>query len=151
MTALDAIERAQNFSRSEFPDTALGCRPELIDALQRFRSDLGASVHPSRHPTGWKRDSGNPRSRHFTGEAGDVFPTGDPLRAFLIACRHFGGVGIYFDTQRTRLQPGPMLHVDIREGLTVWARHEGSYIYPARGGDDYAEFWFLFAHYADDF
>ena len=149
VSSLDAIERAESFSRHEFPETVEGCSPELIDALQRYRNDLGQVIHPSRHPSGWHRANGNPSSRHYHGDAGDIFPTGDPLRAFLLACRYFGGVGIYFDTRKTKLQPGPMLHCDLRNGLTVWARNEGRYIYPARGGDDYAEFWFLFAQYAE--
>lgn len=150
MNTLDSIERSESFSRAEFPETVEGCVPELIERLQTLRDDLGQIIYPSRHPMGWKRDSGSTTSRHYSGEAGDIFPEGDPLRAFLLACRHFGGVGIYYDTTRTELQPGPMLHVDLRDGLTIWARNEGRYIYPARGGDDYAEFWFLMAQHAEE-
>lgn len=149
MRAIEAIDQAPNFARDEFPETVEGVKPELIERLQAYRTALGRTIHPSRHPMGWRRNSGSTTSRHYTGEAGDIFPTGDPLAAFLLACRFFGGVGIYFDTNITDLQPGPMLHCDLREGLTVWARHEGSYIYPARSQDEYEEFWFLFCRHAE--
>lgn len=150
MNARSAILRSKWFSESEFPETALGVDPELIDRLDELRDRLNAPVHPSRDPGGWVRFSGSEESRHYVmqADAGDVFPE-RALDAFLIAVHLFCGVGIYYDTNRSDLQPGAMLHVDLRPDLTIWCRHEGRYIYPARSIKERKAFWRLANLYSE--
>lgn len=149
MNAIEAIRRSDHFELWEFPRTVDRCRPELIDRLDDLRALVGSAIHPSRHPDGWVRESGSTESMHHVSNAmaGDVFPA-EPLAAFLFAIHLFGGVGIYYDTRRNELQPGAMLHVDLRPGLVIWCRHEGRYIFPANSDAERAEFWRLANLYA---
>jgi hypothetical protein len=150
-TVFDAIDQARNFGRHEFPETVEGLRPEFIDRLQKYREALGRAIHPSPNPAGWVRRTGRPDSRHHVSnaDAGDVFPAGDVLDAFLVACRFFGGVGIYYDT-RFRDRPWPMLHLDMRPGRPlVWCRYEGDYYYPHHSEEHRNYFWCLAWQHAE--
>lgn len=151
MDAIRAMESARWFTVDEFPPTAQQCNPALIERLDEFRGFLGQRIHPSRNPEGWVRDKGSPTSRHYKAfaDAGDIFPERPVLRAFLLAVNMFDGVGIYYDTKRGQLQPGAMLHVDLRGEQVIWCRNEGRYIYPGRDRDSAKEFWYLAFLYAD--
>lgn len=129
--ALQAIDQSYWFSRSEFPDTVADCDPRLIEKLDVFRAALGSPIYPSPVKGAWVRSSGAPTSRHYKthADAGDVFPDGCPVVAYVGALLEFGGVGIYFDTH-FRGKPHVMLHVDLRPNATTWFRHRGEYHYP---------------------
>lgn len=143
------IPDLRNFSREEFPDSARLTNPALFRRLDAFREALGRRIHPSRHPDGWVRTTGSMMSRHHMdhADAGDIFCEGDVLWAFVLAQRFFNGVGIYFDTRVTALQPGPMLHVDLRPQPLIWAR-SGDYVYPTNTKAESVVFWRLLADHA---
>jgi len=143
MSASEAIRNSRNFTLSEFsncPDIER-IDPRLIRALDRLRDQLGEPIHAGRKPDAFARLTGRPTSRHYAvgrlSDAGDVFPDkGYSMRAWILAQAlqepdgrpSFGGIGLYFDTRRGPLQPGPMLHLDMRPGPRVlWARDSGRY------------------------
>lgn len=141
------------FSKSEFPVGVLDYMDEqFLTVLDNFRHELGRPVHPSPLEAGWVRFDGSEKSRHYAvgrnSDAGDFFPTGDPLQAFLVACRHFSGVGIYFDTVRNG-RSWCMIHGDTRPDFTIWARIDGEYVYPQIGGEHARKFWKAFAEYSN--
>ena len=134
MRAIDVIGQLTDFYPGEFPPLALeNTEARVLTTLQRFRTVWGRSVHPSRHPDGWARFKGSKTSRHYAvgrlSDAADFFPAGNVFSAWLLAQEFFSGVGIYFDTRRNALQPGPMLHGDMRTDQLLWCRVEGVYYY----------------------
>lgn len=140
----------QHFSKSEFPNGSLEKTSALfIERLAEYRAALGKAITPSPLLAGWIRTSGSESSRHYAvdrlSDAGDIFLSKgtDARYAFTLACQFFNGVGIYYDTQLSKDEPRIMLHVDMRPTPTVWARHRGEYLYPARGGRDADVFYFL--------
>lgn len=96
----------------------------LMERLYIFRELIGAPIMPSKVQEGHIRNSGTSMHNiNHTGDgstglsrATDWFTPGSSVSAFhtACACGLWGGVGIYFDTKRSSIQPGPMLHVDIR-------------------------------------
>ncbi len=134
--ASQMIHEFKNFSLSEFPPGALDhVSSNVLHVLQDLRNTWMQSIHPSRHPDGWARFSGRPTSRHYAigrlADAGDVFPVGNVINFWQLCMAHpdIGGLGIYFDTNRNRLQPGPMIHIDLRPSRLLWSRIGGSYFY----------------------
>ena len=132
-TALDHIDYVPNFTAREFPAGALeNTDMRVLKQLQKLRNAWGRSIHPARDPAGWARFSGSETGRHYAvnrlSDAGDFFPEGNVFEAWLLMPKFFTGIGLYFDTNRYNLQPGPMLHGDVRDGPHVfWFRHEGIY------------------------
>jgi len=137
-TALQYLPRSGNFTASEWPDVNVLA---LVDArvlqnLDTLRDRHGQAIHPSRHPDGWARASGSVTSQHYAvgrlSTAADVFPAGDVLSCWLqaLAMPVWGGIGLYLDTRLHSLQPGAMMHLDIRTGpRKLWIRNEvGEYI-----------------------
>lgn len=160
MGAIATIRESTHFSVDEFPELVAKSDPELIRRADAFRDKWGKPVHPSRwvssdgKRSGFARLNGSKTSRHYAvdrlADAGDFFPEGDVMKAMLLAFQFFGAVGIYYDTKRTKYQPGPMLHFDLREDFTFWCRFEGRYIYPNASQEDREEFWALAWKYAED-
>lgn len=157
MNIFEVIDSVDNFSRSEFPDTVEHCDPDLILKLQDFRERHGRPIHPSRHPKGWGRTKPKYQaSQHYAdpdeyilGRAMDVFPEGNVLQALTLALElDFGGIGIYFDTRISDLQPGPMLHLDLRPQRVLWCRVNGKYYYPAKDKLQEIKYWSSLADYA---
>ena len=137
MTANQVIDQIKEFNKNEF----LPGKLELTDAnvllnLRKLRLDWGQPIHPSRHDHGLART--NPQfknSQHYAvgrlSTAIDFFPTGNVI-AFWEMCKQYsfiGGLGIYFDTNRSNLQPGPMIHIDLRPNRILWVRIYRKYIY----------------------
>lgn len=139
----------ENFKKSEFPAGILRqTSGELIEQLAKYRTHLGKALYPSPDPEGWVRMTGSEESQHYAvgrrSTAGDVFLSSsqDARYAFTLACQYFNGVGIYYDTKLNG-QPRIMLHLDLRDTPTVWCRHHGEYLYPAKGGRDADAFYHL--------
>jgi uncharacterized protein YcbK (DUF882 family) len=106
-----------NFTRNEF-SCRCGCgtnhiRRELVDVLQKIRDIIG---HPVRVVSGVRcakhnaRVGGAKRSRHLTGDAGDIQVVGKTPREVALVANQVlgprGGVRAY----------GTFTHVDIRPG-----------------------------------
>ena len=141
--------RVEDFDRSEFPRGILkNMSADFMEQLFAFRKRLNAALIPSPLQEGWVRMDGSPGSQHYAvgrlSTAGDVFLAegADARYAFTLACQFFNGVGIYYDTHING-KPRIMLHLDTREVPTVWCRHQGEYLYPARGGRDADVFYYL--------
>lgn len=140
-----AGEKLDYFSLGEWDYPPTGLTPEVLKhvdarvlfALDELRERHGYGIIPSKHPDGWARFGGSSTSRHYAVDrmctAADVFPKGSVLDCWLKALhmKQWGGFGLYLDTNRNALQPGPMLHLDLRPGPRVlWVRNEvGGYIY----------------------
>tara|TARA_R100001143_G_C3296155_1_gene103458 strand:- start:224 stop:697 length:474 start_codon:yes stop_codon:yes gene_type:complete len=152
-TAYDYINDSRYFTRAEWPDptvlTYVDAR--VLEALDDLRERHARPLHPSRHPEGWIRFNGSEKSRHYVGggqlsTAADFFPEGDVRDCLLhaVADPRWGGFGIYLDTKRSDLQPGPMMHLDLREGPRVfWVRTAtGRYVYKNSRAH---QFWMLIA------
>lgn len=138
-----------NFKKSEFPrGTMNNVSADHLLKIQAFRTELGVPLIPSPVTEGWFRKTGSETSRHYAAgrlsDAGDLFLSADTdaRTAFLLACQHFNGVGIYYDTQISG-EPRIMLHLDSREVPVTWCRHKGEYLFPARGGRDADVFFYL--------
>ena len=136
MRATDVISSLRAFSANEFPPAALeNTSAELLLVINELRMEWMEPIHPSRHPNGWARFRGSKSSRHYAvdrlSDAGDIFPVGNVIGFWQLCLRHpkIGGVGIYFDTNRSLLQPGPMIHVDLRPNKLLWSRIRGKYFY----------------------
>ena len=134
--AQEIIYLLDNFHEPEFPSGALRLTDaSLLSLLQSLRTQWDQSIHPSRHPDGWARMAGRPSSRHYAvgrlSDAGDIFPTGNVINFWqmCVADQSVGGLGIYFDTRRGPLQPGPMIHIDLRPRRLLWSRIAGVYYY----------------------
>jgi len=143
-------EKIPYLSPEEFPPNTLHkISSLLIEKISQFRTELRSGITPSPVPAGWIRTDGSQASQHYAVDrlstAGDIFlaKKQDARYAFLLACSHFTGVGIYYDTKY--LYRRIMLHVDLRETPTTWCRHKGKYYYPARGGEDAEVFFTLLA------
>lgn len=155
MTTPSAILASSTFfDREEFPPGRLfdSMDPRAIGLLLDFRRKLGRPVHPSRwvsedgERSGFARFGGSVNSRHYArgrlADAMDVFPEGDVLEAWTLALSMpFGGIGVYLDTRVNRLQPGPMLHLDLRPRRVLWVRVAGEYIYLHQSEDMRNRFW----------
>ena len=124
-----------NFSHNEFPEgEAVHADPRLVEALQAFRTELGSAIAPSRVEGALARfDDGSLHSEHSARQrlstAVDVFPE-NPIQAFLLAPKYFGGYGIYLDTRGNDGKTAIMLHLDLRKEPLWWIRINGKYIYP---------------------
>lgn len=138
-SALDFERDVKHFAASEWPADALEhCDANLILQLDQFRHTLGDAILPSPVLAGWYRTSGSTTSRHYAvgrlSDAGDIFPRGNIVRAYLMALRQgvWGGIGIYLDTHGPDGSAWPMMHLDLRPGeQKLWMRVEGGrYIYP---------------------
>ena len=125
------INQVNNFSPDEFPKHALDrTQAVVLTKLQNLRHIWDNPIHPSRHSDGWARFEGSENSRHYAvnrlSDAGDFFPEGNVFEFWLLMQQtKWGGIGIYFDTRRGRLQPGPMIHGDLREERILWCRING--------------------------
>lgn len=139
--------KIDHFGPHEWPEGVLDhLNPQLIYTLDVFRSRLHRPVYPSPLSGAWARQSGSSTSRHYAvdrqSDAGDVFPDCSIGNAFLVACgiNDIGGIGVYFDTQY-KGERWPMMHIDLRESPEFWARINGSYYYPLRGGKHHKLFF----------
>lgn len=130
-----------HFFPAEFPERVGELvNYSLLYALDGLREKYGRPIHPSPLAAGWYRfNKSSATSRHFAvdrfSDAGDVFPEGHILDLLELAKAMpvFGGIGIYVDT-KFRNKAWPMMHLDMRPYRRLWARVDGQYIYPHRGG-----------------
>lgn len=151
--AVQAVAASTHFSLSEWPDPSVlvDLDPRVITELDALRKRHGLAIHPSRHPRGFARPEPS-NSRHSSfgrlADAADVFPEGHVLDCWALAQEGpWGGIGVYLDTRISPpLQPGPMLHLDLREGERVMWVRDGDYIYR---NTDPARFWSLIAKTAE--
>lgn len=134
--AIDVIDQMKAFSRNEFTQKSLeNTSAELFEVLHELRLEWMEPIHPSRNPDGWARFSGSVTTRHYAinrlSDAGDIFPVGNVIAFWQLCLRHpkIGGIGIYFDTKIGILQPGPMIHIDLRPRKLLWSRIKGKYHY----------------------
>jgi hypothetical protein len=121
----------------------------VIKYLDELRERFGSAIYPSQVPKGLVRRTGSTTSRHYIGDgslglAVDVFPSERSLDCWLeaIGMNVWTGIGVYLDTNRSRWQPGPMIHLDIDENRpkkTFWVR-DGSYYVK---DDNPSKFWKL--------
>jgi hypothetical protein len=139
-----------HFSPDEFSEdpTIYGDFRLFNNALFPFREWWGRPIYPSPAEGALARFSGPRSSHHYVGPrrrierrstAVDVFPEGDPFRAWLLAvsCGVFGAVGWYPHTNGPNGRPWPMLHLDVRkpgEGHShnhplLWMRDDEGYHY----------------------
>jgi hypothetical protein len=117
--------------------------------LDELRGRFGSAIYPSKVPEGLVRRTGSTTSRHYIGDgslglAVDVFPSERTLDCWLeaIGMDVWKGIGVYLDTNRSRWQPGPMLHLDIdttRPKKTFWVRDGDYYV----KDNDPSYFWKL--------
>ena len=138
MNALQIINNKniiRNFSVNEFPRDALKrTEAKVLETLQMLRSKWDNYIFPSMHPLGWARtDKKYSYSEHYAigrlSTAGDFFPAGNVFQ-FWLMCQSFpeiGEIGIYFDTNRTKTQPGPMIHISISSKRRLHCRINGVY------------------------
>lgn len=158
---LDFDREVFHFSQHEFPaETLDNVSADLVFALDKLRDQFGDVIHPSPLAAGWYRKDGSSTSRHYAvgrlSDAGDVFPQGDVLRAWVVAqsIPEIGGIGLYFDTNGPNGEPWPMMHIDLRPQRLLWARHKprvakkSRYVYPANGGDQKRVFYELLCRHA---
>ena len=151
MSAYDLVKAGgvRNFSLDEWsePKILKLVSPRLLNHIDTLRELYGQRIHPSQLSAGWARLDGRSTSRHYAkgrlSDAGDIFPEGDVLRCWLTALTMgvFGGIGLYLDTNKSRLQPGAMMHVDCRSAVfpVLWVRNEtGDYVYENAEPD---KFW----------
>jgi len=154
MNALQYIKKEglKNFSLEEWnnPEWCLKhTDSRLVIALDKFRS---VGIEPSKHPEGWARLTGSPKSAHYAldrlSTAGDWFPSHSARQVFLQAIQSglFGGLGFYTDTNGNTGKPQYMIHSDLRSGSLLWVRHRGEYYYPANGGEQEDMFWKVLAN-----
>lgn len=143
MSGLDVINQLDDFDKDEFPSGVLDkLDGDLLIVLQRLRELWGNTIYPSTLEEGWVRTSGSKSSRHYAvnrkSDAGDIFPKGNTVQ-FWFMCQAFpeiGGIGWYMDTNRTDKQPGPMIHIDLREKRLLWSRIDGKYYYPMNSNNE---------------
>lgn len=149
------------FTLDEWEYEPTGLTPEIlkyvswnvISQMDRLRDLYGMAILPSKVPGGWARFTGSAGSRHYAKHdlaiAGDMFPTGDVLECWLkaLTISAFGGFGLYLDTKRSEIQPGPMMHLDLRLGARrFWVRKAGEYTLLH---EDPKKFWKLVAEVAE--
>lgn len=137
--AYEYLPNARNFSASEWfePEILKLVSAQVLQELDHLRDRCGFALHPSQLSDGWARTTGSTTSRHYAGGglsiAGDFFPAGDVLECWVKAVEmpHWGGFGVYLDTNLNEKQPRAMMHLDLRTGPRVfWVRNEiGDYIY----------------------
>jgi len=145
-----AVGTSEHFSLSEWaePDILKDVDVKVIQALDRLRERAGIALHPSQLADGWARFKGSKTSRHYAvgrlSDAADIFPARQVLDCWIAAMEdpYWGGIGLYLDTNRNKLQPQPMLHLDGRNGDRVfWVRNaRGRYVYQHK---HQAQFWAL--------
>ncbi len=114
---------------------------DFIRKLQKFRTNINAPIYANPNISGWVREYGNPKSRHYAvdrlSDAGDVFTEKwFTLHLWYAAIQNpdFNGIGLYLDT-KFRGKPHPMIHLDTRPlkkkyHKVMWIRenlHEGTY------------------------
>lgn len=134
-TAFEYLENVDDFSIKEFPQGELEhTNWKVLFMLQRFRNEWNQPVYPSTVKGSWARFDGSKTSRHYAidrlSTAGDLFPSGNVFEAWMLLQQlPIGGLGIYFDTNRIAIQPGPMIHIDMREARLLWCRIGGEYFY----------------------
>lgn len=140
-----------HFIPSEFdPNEVQYISHDLIARLDVLRGQVGG-IHPSRAKGAWARFDGSKTSGHYAVDrlstAGDIFTQASARVAVFKAIEcGFGGIGIYEGTRNNRGEPQTMLHVDLRDNLTLWARDaNGEYWYPQRGGDHERKFFEVLA------
>jgi len=151
--------KVRNFKRSEFHDPIDDhLYDHVIYFLDDYRDALGERVHPSPVSGAIVRFDGSKTSRHYAvgrlSDAIDIFPEGNPIKAWLTAMSmpEWGGIGIYFDTHNDG-RPWVMLHLDLRPYVghmrTVWYRLNGKdYYYPLRNADHASTLAMLLEKYA---
>ena len=128
------------------PDELKLTSSEVVTGIDELRRRHGAPIYPSRAEGGWARTTGSTGSQHYAVDrlstAGDFFPGGDVLNCWLhaVAMPQWGGFGLYLDTQLSTMQPGAMMHLDLRPGSRLfWIRNEvGEYVYKH---EEPAKFW----------
>lgn len=147
---------SDNFKLNEWrdPEELKYVDYRVIMNLDDLRDAHGNPIYPSRAEGGLIRTTGSVTSRHHVdpsigklGQAIDVFPEGDVRLCWLRAVENtnWGGIGVYLDTNRNELQPGPMMHLDIdpRNGFRAfWIRVGGDYVFLHEKPN---QFWFYLA------
>jgi len=138
-----------SFSVDEWPrpEDLKFVKSEVIQLLDITRKRFGHPVYPSQNPDGLVRRSGSKTSRHYIGDgsmgqAVDVFPSKNVLDFWLCAVEipSWTGIGLYLDTNINRIQPQPMIHLDIgaRPARAFWVRdRNGKYIYKSQSSKDF--------------
>lgn len=136
------------FTKNEFPEGVLKhLEAEFILSLEGYRDRLGDVILPSPIKSAWYRTKGSMTSRHYAvdrlSDAGDIFPQCDIRKALMVAmaCKWWGGIGVYLDTTGPSGRPEPMLHLDMRLERKLWMRYSGRYIYPMNSQEELNEFF----------
>jgi len=149
--AYEFIEKgyAEHFTLTEWPvpEDLRFVDYKVIEYLDDLRESFGHAIYPSQLPAGLVRNDGSQTSRHYVGDgqlgqAVDVFPSVNTLECWLKAIenRAWFGIGVYLDTNVSRMQPQPMLHLDIdnsRSSRSLWVR-DGDYIFKSTNPE---KFW----------
>ena len=98
---MNIFDNLKRFKAEEFPSQKEIDMTDLrlFKTLDEFAIDLGYPVYPSRAKGALARDYGSSGSQHYAigrlSTACDFFPDCSIIRAFLMALRYFGGVGLY--------------------------------------------------------
>lgn len=145
-----------HFNQNEFSeDPDIYAHPDLLMALDKWRTDYGSKIIPSKAQGALARpEMASRTSYHYAdpysgvySRAVDVFPQGSIPWAYLSALQQkaFGGIGIYFTKRDHRGADWPMIHVDIRKDQRVtwyWTQDEG-YVYINKADNTSAVRWLL--------
>lgn len=143
-----------NFSTNEFPEGELKfASMEIIQSIQKVRTELGYSIYPSRVKGALSRIKKG-TSRHCAldreSDAIDWFPKKGQnlfeLFSTLLEMRLFGGIGIYFDTTGYPSSSDIMIHTDLRpidayKRTLIWMRADGEYLYPIKDPKLYTDLY----------
>jgi len=119
--------KSEHFSES--PD--MFADPDLIYALQAFRTKVRRSIFPSPVAGALARFAGGTETQHYVGDAlhpirkstaVDIFVEGIPIANLfcLLSIIEIKGVGIYLHTSGPDGKPWIMFHIDIRPDPLVW-------------------------------
>ena len=152
----------KNFSESEYrPEELPYMSRNIMYATQKFRTELGARVSPSKAKGAQARFAGRESSEHFVkgdkekgsiwkySEASDVFCNCHIFKAWVIAVKstYIKRVGVYFDTKDNNGKKHPMLHLGLKEDGLLWFRvAKNKYMYSTEPGFE-NELWKLFVQF----
>ena len=119
-------KKAPNFKAKDFPeDPDLYSDPEILYALQSYRTKINNPIIPSPVPGALARFEGNTQSCHYVdtalnpikkSSAVDIFVEGIPLNNLLVLMTtpEIRGIGVYLHTTGPDGKPWVMFHIDTR-------------------------------------
>jgi len=124
--------KVPNFKSEHFPESPdMFAEPDLIYALQAFRTKVRRSIFPSPVAGALARFAGGTETQHYVGDAlkpirkstaVDIFVEGIPISNLfcLLSIPNIKGIGIYLHTTGPDGKPWIMFHIDIRSTPLVW-------------------------------